>query len=230
MASANKNLKAGAYRKIKEMIIECGLEPGIVINENQLCEQLGISRTPVRESICRLEAEGFLQILPKKGIYVTGITLNDVLQVFQTRILAEPIALKLAGPNLPQEELQNFRERFLSEQIDIKNSFRLDTAMHIFIFEYCGNRFLIDMLHRVFAENTRIIISSKQNEVKIHNAQMEHREILDLLLARKFDEAAFAMQEHIKTCRQAALDYFYENQNLSYFSEKSSYKDILSRI
>lgn len=230
MASANKNLKASAYRKIKEMIIECELEPGIVINENQLCEQLGISRTPVRESVCRLESEGFLQILPKKGILVTGITLNDVLQVFQTRIAIEPIALKLAGPNLPQKELEDFHNRFLNDKIDVKNSFRLDTAMHIFIFEHCGNRFIIDMLHRVFAENTRIVISSKQNEVKIHNAQKEHLEILELLMECKYEEAAVSMQEHVKTCRQAALDYFYANQNLSYFSEDSSYMDILSRL
>lgn len=215
---------------IKERIIECEYAPGSVINENQLCEQLGISRTPIRESISRLEAEGFIKVLPKKGIYVTDISLNDVLQIFQARIEIEPIAVRLAGPKLPKQDLKDFHTKFVDNNIDFRNGFRLDTAMHLFILEHCGNQYIIDMMHRVFAENTRVIISSRQNEVQIHDAQKEHLKILDLLLEEKYNDAAEYMQIHVKTCRQAALDYFYENQSLSYTSENTSYRDILDKL
>ena len=82
------------------------------MNEAQLAADLGASRTPVREAISRLEMEGFVKIMPKKGIYVTDISLNDVLQIFQTRIEIEPIAVRLAAPHLPREELLAFCGKF----------------------------------------------------------------------------------------------------------------------
>src|SRR5699024_10105098 len=90
----------------------------------------------------------------------------------------------------------------------IQNSFRLDTAMHLFIIEHCGNRYIIDMMRRVFEDNTRIIISSKQNQIQIHDAKQEHLDILDLLYRDQYEEAAARMRSHIESCRKAALDYF----------------------
>lgn len=139
-------------------------------------------------------------------------------------------AVRLAGPKLPKQDLKDFHTKFVDNNIDFRNGFRLDTAMHLFILEHCGNQYIIDMMHRVFAENTRVIISSRQNEVQIHDAQKEHLKILDLLLEEKYNDAAEYMQIHVKTCRQAALDYFYENQNLSYTSENTSYRDILDKL
>ena len=60
-----------------------------------------------------------------------------------------------------------FKSKFMGDESDISTAFRLDTAMHLFIIDHCGNRFIIDMMHRLFDENTRVIISSSQNKVKI---------------------------------------------------------------
>lgn len=84
--------------------------------------------------------------------------------------------------------------------------------MHLFIIEHCGNKYIIDMMQRVFEENTRIIISSKQNQAHIHDAKHEHMEILNLLINDKYAEAEAAMRTHIEECRRAALDYFLNNQ------------------
>lgn len=225
----NRNLKNIAYKIIKEKLMECDLAPGTMINENQLCEELEISRTPVREAMSLLESEGFIKILPKKGIYVTDISLNDVLQIFQARIEIEPVALKLAGPKLPKEELEKFLCKFKDHEPNNKNAFRLDAAMHLFIIEHCGNRFIIDMMQKVFAENNRVVISSKQNEVHIHDALKEHLQVLEFLINGNYEDAALFMRSHVKKCRQAALDYFYENQNLSY-TPASTYKDLLNKL
>lgn len=227
--NSNRDLKNLAYTTLKERLVNCIYPPGSLLNEAQLASELELSRTPVREAISRLEMEGFVKIMPKKGIYVTDIMLNDVLQIFQTRIEIEPVALKLAAPHLPKEELQNFCHKFQEPVTDIQNSFRLDTAMHLFIIEHCGNRYIIDMMRRVFDENTRIIISSKQNQTQIHDAKQEHLEILNQLLDGKYEEAEESMRTHVESCRRAALDFFYGMQ--TYLTAPTcTYKKELQKI
>ena len=93
---SKKGLKEQTYLTLKERMVDCVYPPGSLINEAQLAADLNLSRTPIREAISKLEMEGFVQILPKKGIYVTNITFNDVIQVFQTRLL--PIFLRKGLP------------------------------------------------------------------------------------------------------------------------------------
>ena len=227
--TANKDLKNHTYCILKERLVNCIYPPGTLLNEAQLAADLGASRTPVREAISRLEMEGFVKIMPKKGIYVTDISLNDVLQIFQTRIEIEPIAVRLAAPHLPREELLAFCGKFKGEAPDIQNGFRLDTAMHLFIIEHCGNRYIIDMMHRIFDENTRVIISSKQNQVQIHDARLEHLDILNSLLDKDTERAIALMQSHIENCRKAALDYFCSIQ--TYMDSPSlTYKNQLAQL
>ena len=107
--TGNRDLKNHAYQIIKERLINCIYEPGSFINESQLAADLGLSRTPVREAINRLESEGLVKVMPKKGIFVSDIQLSDVLQIFQARIEIEPVALGMAAPHLPTEELLHFR-------------------------------------------------------------------------------------------------------------------------
>lgn len=209
MNKANRDLKNLAYGIIRDKIINCDFKPGTMLNEARLSEELGFSRTPIREALNRIAFEGYVRILPKKGILVTEISLNDVKQIFQARLEIEPVAVRMAGPTLPEKELLKFRETFSGEDPDVRVGFRLDTAMHLFIIEHCGNRFIIDMMQRLFDENTRVIISSKQNQCKIHDARLEHLEIIDLLLKRDVEGASQSMSSHIQSCKKAALDYFY---------------------
>lgn len=224
--TANRDLKNHAYQILKERLINCIYEPGSFLNEAQLAANLGLSRTPVREAINRLESEGFVKVMPKKGIYVTDIQLSDVLQIFQARIEIEPVALRMAAPHLPMDELLKFREVFTQDFPDVRNGFRLDTAMHLFIIEYCGNRYIIDMMHKVFDNNTKVVIASKQNLVQIHDARLEHLDIINSLIDRQFEKAEDLMRVHIKTCRQAALDYFYSLEAYS-ATPPVTYKDHL---
>lgn len=223
----NKDRKNQAYQILKDKLVNCEYKPGSVLNETKLAEELGFSRTPIREALGRIENEGYIRVMPKKGIYVTEISLNDVKQIFETRIQIEPVSLRMAAPRLPIDQLKIFREKFLGEEPDVRVGFRLDTAMHLFIIEHCGNRYIIDMMRKVFDDNTRVIISSKQNEVKIHDARREHTEILDLLIAGEYDQAQTAMCEHIEECKRAAMNFFYNYS--SYIEGEQSYQLHLER-
>ncbi len=208
----NRDLKNLAYDILRDRFINCVYRPGTMLNEAQLSAELGFSRTPIRQALTRIEQEGFIKILPKKGIYVTDVSLNDVRQIFQVRLEIEPLALRMACPTLPLEELEAYRSKFLGKEAEVRADFRLDMAMHLFIIEGCGNRFIVDMMRKVFDENTRVIISSRQGEVKLHDACKEHLEILDLLVERDTDKAEEAMRSHIQNCKRAALDFFYNVQ------------------
>lgn len=204
------NLKSIAYHVLKERLIHCHYVPGSILKESELAEELKISRTPVREAISLLEIEGYLVIVPKKGILVTDITLNDVMQIFQVRMAIEPLTLKMAGPNLRVEELMDWLKKFqTATSTDIQNSFELDTQMHLFLIEHCHNKYIIDMMKTVFDKNTRIIISSKHNIAHVKDARQEHCEILTSLVNQDFELAADQMGKHLANCRKAAIDYFY---------------------
>lgn len=207
--SPRQNLKTQAYSILKEKIVSCEYQPGSMLNEAQLADELGFSRTPIREAISILEMEGFLCIVPKKGILVTDVLLSDIVQIFQARMEIEPIALKLAGPKIPEEELLEWKRRFLSGEPSVEKSYELDTAMHLAIIGYCGNSYIIDMMKKVFDKNTRVIVLSEENREHVKEALKEHLEILDCLLERDFDKAAVKMRSHVAGCRKAALDFFY---------------------
>lgn len=154
-----------------------------------------------------------------------------MLQIFQTRIEIEPLTLKMAGPYLSLDELMMFRNKFESDCSDLKNAFRLDTAMHLFIIEHCGNKYIIEMMRKLFDDNTRIVIASKQNQTKIHDAKCEHLEILDSLIAKdNLSKTADLMRSHIETCRKAALDYFYSIEYSHSALEGAQYKKELSKL
>lgn len=225
------DLKYHVYQDLKEKLINCIYPPGSMLNEVQLASQYGLSRTPIREAINRLEMDGYVKVIPKKGIYVTDISLNDVLQIFQTRIEIEPIALRLAIPYLNQDELLFFQKRFESEDLSITDAFRLDTAMHLFFVEHCGNSYLIEMMRRLFDDNTKAVIATGQNSAKIHDARLEHLEILNSLIRRDDIETSVnCLRSHIETCRRAALNYFYSMNCAHIEPETAYYKEQLSKL
>ena len=231
MQNRNKELKNSLYLDLKEKLINCIYAPGSILNEMQLANEYGMSRTPIREALSRLEMDGYIKIMPKKGTYVTDISLNDVMQIFQTRIEIEPLTLKMAAPYLDVGELMMFRNKLEQDDMDITNAFRLDTAMHLFIIEHCGNNYIINMMRKLFDDNTRVVIASKQNQVKIHDAKCEHIEILDSLLSgNDIDRSSELMRKHIETCRRAALDYFYTLEYHNHDMISSAYKEQLSKI
>ncbi|HJB06403.1 MAG TPA: GntR family transcriptional regulator [Candidatus Enterocloster faecavium] len=224
-------LKYHVYQDLKEKLIHCTYPPGSMLNEVQLASQYGLSRTPIREAINRLEMDGYVKVIPKKGIYVTDVSLNDVLQIFQTRLEIEPITLRLAIPYLNRDELMFFQKRFESEDLNLEDAFRLDTAMHLFFVEHCGNAYLIEMMRKLFDDNTKAVIATGQNSAKIHDARLEHLEILNSLIRRDDAEtSANFLRSHIDTCRKAALNYFYSLNSSHIEPETAYYKEQLSKL
>ncbi len=226
---ATENLAQRAYREIKEKIVYCEYYPGAMINEQKICAELGYSRTPVREALNRLEQDRFVRILPKKGVLVADVSLGDIAQIYQVRMVVEPLVIHMAGPHLPEGELRRFRERFTNEQGDNVSSYRLDTAMHLFIIGHCGNEYLIEMMRRVFEKNTQVIIASGQDRVAVHDARQEHAQLLDYLLLKDYRKASDYMRIHLENCRKSAFEHIY-NLTTATFPADTSYLTYMDRL
>lgn len=225
MAKKNTGLTDYVYEKIKQRLITCEYAPNSVLNEAQIAAELGCSRTPTREAIIQLERQGFLHIIPKKGIYVSAITANEIMQIFQARKEIEPVALRMGRANLDNDVLLDFKTRFSKDTDDYMSGYKLDTAMHMYFVENCRNNFIIDMMHSVFDKNTRVIIASKENQLHVNESRREHLEIINLLLNKEYEEAGMKLSEHIDHCRLAALESFYSTNTETQSSIYKQYLD-----
>ena len=104
------NLKNKAYQLIKERIMTCEYGPNSFLNEADLIQEIDASRTPIREALNKLEQEGLVQIIPKKGVMVTGLTLTEINQTFEARLLLEPFIISNYMDALDDQMLQKVEE------------------------------------------------------------------------------------------------------------------------
>ncbi len=97
MPPSKPNLSEQAYEAIRSMIVRLELAPGDILRDTELCERTGIGRTPVRESLQRLAREHFVTVIPRRGMYVSGIDVAELSMLFETRMVLEPYAARLAA-------------------------------------------------------------------------------------------------------------------------------------
>ncbi len=209
--SAKTDLRNHIYMDLREKIINCVYKPGEVLSELRLTEDYGVSRTPIREAISRLEPEGYVEILPKKGIRITDITLDDAVQIFETRLRMEPVCLKMAYPFLELKDLLELRNTFFANKGSELEKTQTDMAMHLYIIDRCGSRYMIEMMHKLFDDNLRLVTHAAQNSSShIEEAYLEHLDLLDSLIRQTGPEEPMELLKiHIQSCRMAALKSFY---------------------
>ena len=152
------SLKLQAYQYLKTRILNCEYRPNEFLNEQKLCAEMGnISRTPMRDALGRLEQEGLITILPKKGLMVSGITEEDVHSMFEMRLLVEPYALRTYGSSIPREQLEAFAE-LMHHPDRITDFCESDDAFHELLMSTLPNKYLRSAYDRITGLNTRFRI------------------------------------------------------------------------
>ena len=126
-----ESLKQKAYNEIKSKIINCEYMPNSFLNESVLMEVTKSSRTPIREALSKLEQENFVTIIPKKGIMVNDLSLNDISMIFQVRELIEPFIILTNGFNLDKTELRSIRDMVIGDitKQNIKKTYDIDNQI-----------------------------------------------------------------------------------------------------
>jgi GntR family transcriptional regulator, rspAB operon transcriptional repressor len=209
-----KSLKEEAYNIIKSKIISCEYLPNTFLNEGILKEEIGVSRTPIRDAIGRLEQENLVKIIPKKGIVVTDLSINEINMIYESRMLLEPYSIKKYGNKLNKNELMNFRNFFTRKPSfdNVKELYQEDDKFHRMIIGATQNKYIMLMYENIQIQNWRIrILSGNKLGKRMSESTPEHLKILDAALADNFDEAAFYLQEHLKNAKNAAFSLILSN-------------------
>lgn len=193
-----------AYQKIKEAILTFQFLPGQNLVEGELATQLGISKTPVRDALMRLEKEGLVSRQPYKGTFVSEINNQDMVNIFEIRVVLEGLAVRLATKALTEDDLAEMEvlierhEAALQEQDYVKAS-HINAEFHGIILEKCSNQRLREMLHNLDDHLKRYRLLSIVQGVRVDKSVPEHRNILALLRSGDPEKAEEGMKEHLNS-------------------------------
>lgn len=206
--SNGDTLKNHAYNVIRGKIMNCELEPGAPISEHDLIEELGISRTPIREALSRLEAEHLVSIFPKRGIFVTEVSLKDVMDIYMLRETIEPIAARLAASSIDREKLLDLKSRYydVESHHDLQTYIDADLEFHRLVAVSTGNLYLEQILTNLYAQNSRTrIISKVRNKAHEAEAWAEVKAIINALMEADPALSEDLMKKHVHNGNIAAL-------------------------
>ncbi len=196
-------LKLAAYNTIKERIITCAYPPGARMNEEVLTDELGISRTPVRDALGRLEQEGLVEILPKRGLLITSITARDISALYEMRRLVEPYCIENYGSKLSAEFFDMYHSYFSAKATAPRHD--LDDRFHYAFVEVSANRYLLDLYGRMAAQNQRIRIMSGQiSQARYLETQAEHLALVEACQVGLWSQAASLSRAHLSNSQALA--------------------------
>ena len=197
-------LKEKAYIYIKNKIVTCELMPGSVVDQNHLMEEIGVSKTPVREAVNALESEGLLIIMPRRGVIVAPISVGDVAQIYTVREVVEPFVARLATQSAERVRLEKLHKLFTKEKLEPEVIIQNDFLMHLYFVESTGNQYLIRLMNNVLSQNMRIAVLGARVENRLKVSNSEHARIIERMLDNDADGAEHAMRAHIASAKMIA--------------------------
>jgi DNA-binding GntR family transcriptional regulator len=200
-----------AYAKLRRCIIRCELEPGERITEAKLASETGIGKTPVREALTRLIQDGLVRSIPGHGYEVTPITLGDVQDLYNFRLIIEPAAAQLAAGHVSATDLRRLDE-FCKARLSIVDQeseshyLQANYLFHTTIADASGNQRLGKAVRRVLEESERLFHLSSALRKRSDDIAHEHTDLVDALIAGDGEMARKLMQTHITASQRRALD------------------------
>jgi DNA-binding GntR family transcriptional regulator len=195
-------LRDVVFNTLRQAILKGELAPGERLMEIQLAERLGVSRTPIREAIRKLELEGLVLMIPRKGAEVAKISEKSLRDVLEVRRSLEELAIELACQRMLPDAIGELEQR----QEEFKNAVlngnpmeiaETDEAYHDVIYKGTCNDRLIQMINNLREQMYRYRLEYIKDEDKRQILLLEHDNILEAVKRRKVEEAKEAMREHI---------------------------------
>ena len=201
------SLSQTAYQRIKKKIVSLELPPGAVINEIDLQADLQLGRTPIREALHRLSLEKLVDIVPRRGMFVTGIAVTDLLRVCEVRVEMEGLAARLATERGKPEHWQAMEmllEDVLQEGFTTNYDILIgiDQKCHEIVYTAADNKFLENTLITMYALSLRLWYYALSQVGDVRGAILEHAAILDALKAGDADLAERLSKMHVKSFQE----------------------------
>ena len=214
-----KPLRDVVFENLREAIVEGRLKPGQRLMEVQLVEQLGVSRTPVREAIRKLELEGLVVMVPRKGAYVANISVKDLMDVLEIRASLEGLGASLAAERRNDEDIKNlaaleveFEEAVRTQNIDML--LKKDIEFHECIFKSTNNKKLHQLINSLWEQVYRFRVTYISDYDSTVNIIEEHKMILDAIKRRDNKLAKKYAMEHIQKAENFMIETTVNNKEL----------------
>jgi len=199
-------LSQQAYEQIKQLIVTLELAPGSVIDEAELQEMLRLGRTPIREALKRLALESLVSIIPRRGMFVTNIGINDLQRLLEVRLELETLATRLAAQRGTKEHWRRMEklivEPFSLDEKNNKDIIHLDEIFHEIIYEAADNRFLHDAITVLLTLNERLWYYFLPEIGGFERTVNDHRIIWESLKSGDSAQAVSQMKHHILTSQE----------------------------
>ena len=206
------SLNERAYLAFKHRLITLRYKPGDYLNTAQVMEDLQMGRTPVNQAVHRLATEGLLQIIPRKGVMVSPLSIDDALELIEVRLVNEALCVRLAAARISDAQIATLRQ--LNQQIarasaahERETMLLLDREFHQGLAEIAGNRRLTDILSIIHAQAQRFWATTLSSVRHMEEVIAEHEAIIVALEQGDVQQAEAATRVHILSFRQALLNH-----------------------
>ena len=203
-------LRGKVFSQIQNDILNGLYQPGENLIETKLSEEMGVSRTPIREAIRQLELEGLVQSIPNKGAIVKGISAKDIEDIYTIRMLIEGLAARWAAEKITPEELEELKEaveleEFYTVKNDISHLLRSDSRFHDIIYKACKSKPLMHTLSTFHHHVQRARSISMNSPGRARQVLEEHKAIFRAITDRDADRAEKLTTEHVRNASMNLL-------------------------
>lgn len=219
MGNRLQPIKLDSYQPLREVVCESlreairtgKLKPGERLMEIQLSEELGVSRTPVREAIRKLEQEGYIVMMPRRGAYVANMSIRDVNEIFEIRTALESLSNGLAAERITAEELETLQRllvqigRYIKEG-DMDRIVETDIKFHDLLYQASRNQRLEGIISNLREQLTRFRTLSMSYPGRLEATLEEHRAMVDAIAQGNMEAAQQAAERHMERSEQALMD------------------------
>lgn len=207
----HRPLREIVYEELKREILVGEIAPGTRMMEIELADEMGVSRTPVREAIRKLEKEGLVTIEPRKGAYASDVSIKDMVDVLEVREDLEAMAAAMAAQKVNEDEKQALIEATLEYKEAVESErtediIRCDEKFHQLIVNCSGNKTLVQLFSQVQELALRFRYLYYDDFSRYERMPMEHREIEEAILSGDYEKARVAAGEHVKKLKQFVID------------------------
>lgn len=209
-------LRDVVFQTLRQAILRGELEPGERLMEIHLADRLGVSRTPIREAIRKLELEGLVVMIPRRGAVVASITEKDMKDVLEVRRTLEMLAVEVACDRISPEQLEQLKEA--SEQFqkicakgDLIQLAQADVAFHEVIYNATNNLRLVTTLNNLREQMYRYRMEYLKDTSSYERLRGEHIEIYEGIRTRNKEKACNAIREHIDNQEASIIRAIREN-------------------
>ncbi|OQY16713.1 MAG: hypothetical protein B6I35_15510 [Anaerolineaceae bacterium 4572_32.2] len=195
-----------AYHLIKHKIVTLELPPSSLIDEQQLTEELGIGRTPVREALRQLAAEKLVTIVPRRGAFVADISITDLQKLFEVRAMLEGFCARLAVQRITLDQIAQM-EVILQDMEKVENGntralMDIDERFHGLLYQAADNEFLAEELNRLYDLSLRLWHLALNSMGDVQDTIEQHREIAEALKANDEAQTELLIRQHVTQFQQ----------------------------